>query len=184
MGHSTPSKICIEKWVGPWLTLNVNKSSIKGGRGDVEAPFWSWDTVLSGTFGPKWLRESLSPRKWYFRVTETSGEWTFLFRLFFCISFLILRRCGSGKERVAVAANLNPPPKLQSLTDHLPIRAHIIRAHIRLFTKYCHSSSNPNPKSDHTPSYPSSHHSRLQTKSNIWSHFLTESENLANTAPT
>ena len=87
--------------------------------------------------------KALVPEKWYFRVTETSGEWTFLFRLFFCISFLILRRCGSGKERVAVAANLNPPPKLQSLTDHLPIRAHIIRAHIRLFTKYCHSSSNP-----------------------------------------
>ena len=38
IGHSIPSKICIEKMS---LTLNVNKSIMKGGREDVDTPFWS-----------------------------------------------------------------------------------------------------------------------------------------------
>ena len=36
---------------------------MKGGREDVNTPFWSWDIGLSGAFWPKWPRESLSPRK-------------------------------------------------------------------------------------------------------------------------
>ena len=35
---------------------------MKGGREDVDTPFWSWDTWLSGACRPKWPRESLSPR--------------------------------------------------------------------------------------------------------------------------
>ena len=47
-----------------WETLNVDKSTMKGGREDVDAPFWSWDT------GPKWQRESLSPRKTTFSESD------------------------------------------------------------------------------------------------------------------
>ena len=36
------------------------KSTMKGGREDVDKPFWSWDTWLSRAC---WPRESLSPRK-------------------------------------------------------------------------------------------------------------------------
>ena len=43
-----------------WETLNVDKSTMKGGREDVDAPFWSWDTGLSRTCWPKWQRENLS----------------------------------------------------------------------------------------------------------------------------
>ena len=60
-----------------WETLNVDKSTMKGGREDVDAPFWSWDKGPLGTCWPKRLRESVSPGKTIFSEYFLSGFWRF-----------------------------------------------------------------------------------------------------------
>ena len=54
--------LCVTRFHLGW-SLIVNKSTMKGGREDVDTPFWSWDAGLSGACWPKWPGESLSPRK-------------------------------------------------------------------------------------------------------------------------
>ena len=54
---------------------------MKGGREDVDRPFWSWDIGFSGVCWLKWPRESLSPQKITFQK-ETFFVGVPAFRIF------------------------------------------------------------------------------------------------------
>ena len=82
-----PLRFALKKMIS---TLNVNKSTMKGGREDVDTPFWSWDTGLSGACWPKWLKVCEKSRACIAYITICPEIWFIWWLCFFTEPFYLL----------------------------------------------------------------------------------------------